>query len=320
MERKRIGDWEVKIGDKKRIQKRTVKELEDFLNKKWLPAVLEGTKSEEQWWGLRNLKIPSPIIRVEMTSLSGTSPIDNNGIKHLIYEVEMRPAGLGLFLSLSNKERIEQWKEILINANCGGFINILSSIQDDQIAANLLGFPYYQEEIPEKNSGPYWIRTNKRTGDIVNLEHISLVPIRLDGDKSYLVKLGMAEILSPDHQIDWSKPFCIKPLIGARLEGVEIYVPPMQRKKFNLKGVSTKARILKTISKGEPTLIQPFISPFGEEVNGQKGWTIWRIFFGWDFKRSQYKFVDGLWTWRPNMRVHGAADAVFGLLAITNED
>ena len=48
-------------------------------------------------------------------------------------------------------------------------------------------------------------------------------------------------------------------------------------------------------------------------VMGDKlGWIIWRLFFGWIDGR--YTFIGGVWSWRPNVRNHGANDTMIGLL------
>ena len=59
-------------------------------------------------------------------------------------------------------------------------------------------------------------------------------------------------------------------------------------------------------------IIQPFIAPQLEELNGQRGWVIWRIYFGW--LGGRYQFVGGLWSWRPNVKNHGAKDTICGAL------
>jgi len=300
--KKRIGSWEIKIGPTAFIDKEVIRETERFLNYQWKEALLET--ADPPWWSVEYLGIPSPIIRVDM------APVGSKAIRESIYEVEARPAGLGLMLSLTTPERVKQWKQIFTACKCQGFVNINSSVQDDKIAAEILGVPYY--EFPKETEGPYWVRSNLREGEVTILESISLVPIRQDGDKTYLVKLGMAEEMLTPELLDWSVPFVAKPLVGSRMEGVEIYVPNSLKKKLG-PGGSTRSRTLRTITSSEmPYIIQRFIPPQREEREGVQGWTIWRLFFGW--QTSQYQFIGGLWNWRPNLRVHGSSDAVFGLV------
>lgn len=263
------------------------------------------------WWGVKNLGIQSPLVRIDM------APVDdsNVNVKNFVYEVEVRPAGMGLALSLLEK-RVKQWREALLI--CNGFVNIQSSIQDDGLAAEILKIPYhYSEDVRmisiNRDDPPYWIRTNKRKGQLFkDLEKISLVPICLDGDKRYLVKLGMAKILTSHYlsQLNWMEPFVVKPLIGTRTAGVEIFLPNFLKKKFG-QGGSTQTRVKRIIESAEmPYIIQRFIPPQIEVIDGVRGCTIWRLFFTWE--EEKYKFAGGLWNWRPNVRVHGSSDSVFG--------
>ena len=255
--------------------------------------------------------IPSPIIRVDMAPVTKSEVI-----KESIYEVEARPGGIGLMLSLAALKRINQCKKALSKCRCKGLVNLQSSIYDDVLVAKILGIPYY-ENFPGKTDGPYWIRSDQRIGSD-ELEKVSLVPIRLDGDKTYLVRLNMAEILVKE-RLNWSAPFVAKPLRGSRMEGVEIYFPNSFKKNFG-SGISTKSRILRTIS--GTYIVQKFIFPKREEIDGVKGWTIWRLFFCWGSSsdcldgHGKYQFMGGLWNWRPTLRVHGASDAVFGLIDV----
>lgn len=303
--KKKIGMWEMQVEAPRFIDRELVEELERFLNQEWRQVVLKTVN--QPWGGLEYFNILSPIIRVDMAPV-----VNPKAIIGSIYEIEIRPGGLGV-MSLLVPERLEQWKKVLSSCQCKGFIKIKSSIQDDKLAAELLGIPYYEyEEAPNKlEEGFYWIRSNTTTGKIIELEKYSLVPIRMDGDKNYLVKLKMAELLTQE-RLNWSSPFVVKPLVGSRMEGVEIYLPSSLRKKFG-HGFSTKSQVIRAISQEAPYMVQKFIMPQPEEMNGLKGWTIWRLFFGW---QGNYTFLGGLWNWRPNLRVHGASDAIFGVIEV----
>lgn len=308
-----IGKWNIRVGKKEMVSVSVIRELELFLNEKWKGVVLE--EIQNPWWSVSKLGIPSPLIRVDMSPTH-----EPNQVKNSIYEVEVRPGGLGVFLSLS-AEKIELWKEIFKTCSCRGFINFQSSIQDDRVVTDILGIPYY-DGIPERMKIPYWLRTDKRNNNQLNkLEKNSLVPIALDGDKSYLVKLDMAKIINGERDLDFSQPFVIKPLIGARMEGVEIHIPSTLQKEIGINGqsvvgASTKSRISRKIEEGKSYLLQKFIPPQKKIFNEEIGWIIWRLFFGW--YQGKYEFVGGLWTWRPNIRVHGTNDAIFGVMKEEN--
>ncbi len=309
-----IEHWTINV-DVERIiviDKDIILLYQEFLSNEWLSTMIE---TEGNYWGIRNLRIPSPVIRIDAAPLLSSSCSNSKEeIKNGIYEVDARPAGIGVFFLIYDKNRKEKkwkkWKEVFENVNCQGIINIGTSIQDDRIMAQILQLPFYPS-LPSKLAPPYWVRTNLREGLLVkDLEKISLVPISDDGNKAYLLRLGLAKVLTKEP--DWEKPFVIKPLIGTRCEGVKIYNP--NAKKVN--GVYTRSQILREINNRTSMLIiQDFIPPLEEEINRRRGWTIWRLFFGWFGEEEKYKYIGGLWNWRPNnMKIHGATDAVFGLI------
>ena len=41
-------------------------------------------------------------------------------------------------------------------------------------------------------------------------------------------------------------------------------------------------------------------------------WMIFRIFYGYDPGKRQWKCLGGNWNARHNLRIHGASDALFG--------
>lgn len=305
IEQKKIGTWVTNIGPIRHVPKEIVHKLEVFLTTEWLPTALEVV--EKPWWSVRELNIISPIIRVDM------APTNEQEIKEKIYEVEHRPAGLGMYLSLV-PEKKSQWRKAVWC--CKGFVNYKTEIQDDPLAALLLGLPYYNYEKEGKsidfNREPYWIRTSLREGEFIEkFEKISLVPLSSDGNKSDLVKLGLARPVRVE-EINWEEGFVVKPLVGTRMKGVEIYLPPRLREKYGEKGVSTRTRVMRRIELGVPYILQEFIPPFCEEINGVQGWTIWRLFFVWE--RDGYRFGGGCWNWKPELRVHGASNAIFGCM------
>lgn len=292
-----IGEWRVKVGERRRVPEDLIHWLEIFLSGKWKEAVIKDAKDTGMWWrGLREMGIPSPIIRVDMAP--------NNELDHQrkIYEIEVRPAGLGIALALLPEKSRDQWRRILKRNGCQGLVKLESSIQDDILAAKLLDLPYFEK--PPSKKGFFWIRTKIDDHRATILEEKSLVPIRLDGYKGYLLKLNLASLVKEPSGLPWEKGFAIKPLQGSKMEGVELWLPQENP------GISTKARILKRLEEKVPYLWQPFIFPEEEKQEEKKGWTIWRLYFGWE--NEKYTFIGGLWNWRPNLRIHGASDAIFG--------
>ncbi len=293
-----IGSWSMNVGGERDIPQNALDYLSTFLTSVWRPAVMADV--EVPWWSIRYQLHPSPLIRVDM------APVNVGGnVPAALYEVETRPAGLGVLLSLLPQKKA-LWQEVF--AHCRGFVRTPESpIQDDQLCAEILGLPFF-ESIGEVNGHrPLWIRS-----DVLDeVEDISLVPIREDGDKRYLLRLGLAERIS-SRDLDFDQNFAIKPIRGARCTDVQIYLNSQTRKKFA--GSATKSQIQRIISGREDQfLVQSFIAP--EEINYQDkpSWLIWRIFFGWI--NGRYEPVGGLWVARRSLKIHGARDSICGPLA-----
>lgn len=295
--------WNLQLGDDKYFASETSRAIEDFLSREWMHALKASVR--HPWWGVATRGIPSPIVRVDLAPTEkGCSPVKN------IYEVEIRPGGLGIAVN-AFPEKIDEWRAVM--AECNGFIKTQGSpIYDDALCAEILGIPYF-DEVPSdrKLIPPYWVRT-EGFDHAEELENISLVPIRDDGDKHYLVQLGLAKILKKN-ELDWSSSFVIKPAHGKWCRNVEMYVVNDKHfKKFS----STQARINRVLEKdhGADFLIQEFIPPKIEVIHEKVGHAIWRIFYGWNGR--QYAHIGGFWMWRPSLKVHGASDAVWGALRV----
>lgn len=297
-----VGAWDVLIGEERVMPREPIPVLENFITNHWRPVIQE--EAQYPWLGLTKLGIPSPLIRIDM------APADASNATAKIYEVEIRPSGLYIGLSVLPPCYWQLWKQAFSDIGCEGLVQINGKAQDDFLAANFLGINYHTN-LPEGQR--YWIRADEQPLRMAELlESKSLTPIRDDGDKYYLVRLGLAKMLDRFDTLDWTKPFVVKPQRGARCEGVEVFLPPNLKKDYI--GSARQRRINRTLFDWSHRcfIIQPFIPPQIEELNGQRGWLIWRIYFGW--LDNQYKFVGGLWSWRPNVKNHGAKDTICGAL------
>lgn len=286
----------IQIGEEKDTPLEPLTELGHFLSTEWLSVVSKNI--QHPWYGLEHFKIPSPIIRVDLAP--GKSLLQEN-----IYEVEVRPAGLGITLLLSTTEQKYLWQKAL--KDCRGFITFPSSpIFDDEVCARILGLPYFEDT--KKQEG-YWVRAeNMSPAEALELENISLVPIREDGNKQYLIDLGLAKAINHESELDFGSNFVIKPIRGKWSKDVEIYLA----EKKDFRGFSTRTKICKVLKSEKKFMIQNFIPPERELLNGATGFIIWRCFYGWI--DSRYQYIGGLWMWRNVLKVHGASDAVCGLL------
>lgn len=84
-----FGEFEFRIGPEMTIPERVKIAFEQFLNTEFTPAHLASQIHRTPFQDRTGL--PSPIVRVDASSI-----VDINDPKHSIFEVEARPAGLGI--------------------------------------------------------------------------------------------------------------------------------------------------------------------------------------------------------------------------------
>lgn len=88
-----LGRWQINIMDEhERVPEVIVAALTKYLHERWRPTVRK-IKFPYSWAGLAQYKVPSPIIRVDMSPV-----VSPSGLEHRIYEFEYRPGGIGMLL------------------------------------------------------------------------------------------------------------------------------------------------------------------------------------------------------------------------------
>lgn len=62
--------------------------------------------------------------------------------------------------------------------------------------------------------------------------------------------------------------------------------------------------------------LQPFVPPMPMDINGAPFNAIYRPYFAYSGRKNGWIPLHGVWTARPapNIRIHGAADAISGPL------
>jgi len=316
----KVGDWEFSIGPKREIEPRTIGSLEAYLDKYTRAALPYPPITYAE----RVLEIPSCLVRIDasLETLANGAEIEKG-----IYEVEARPAGLGVFLTIAqrdNPETVKRFGEVFNQfEGFGGFVTLPSigpRMEDTRTAAEILKLPFYELDRTPPNDALLWVRggneDRQNLGKIFDrLEHQSLCPVSGHGDKNYLLKMGLARLVNSPDKLPWDEGFVIKPLVGSKMDGVAIYLPPNREREYFGKnppqGLSTRSKVLSLIEKGSRPFIFQKISLPMREIDQ---YIIARLYFGWKLRENKWKFVGGLWNSRPNLRVHGASDATFGLL------
>ncbi len=163
----------------------------------------------------------------------------------------------------------------------------------------------------------YWSKADTLSREqLWNFTMRSISPCWTHNDKSYGVPLGWWKYVRFDtsnngEKLPWDTAFVIKPLQEWGSKDIMYWIPNERR------GRSTRTQILGILEKHRVMYLQPFIAPMTTVLDVPYN-TILRPFFAYDIYKKTWVPLGGVWTGRPapNLRIHGASDAVSGPLLL----
>ena len=286
----RIGNWEFPVADETKILKRGLVEQGELLIKKW-----EKAFPEENTWTRQNLGVPSLIVRIDCVEQDG---------KLRIFEVEERPSGIGIasLLNWEFKERLTEvsgsWPDFKIclskQRNGGGDHYLWREVIDISQA--------------ERSNDLLLLKSEPWEEEFWKLENRSVSSLKKKGDKSYGVKMGLWREARAGEELDWSRPFVLKPIQGSKCRDVVIWYP--KRKAF--KGIATKTKITATLERHSRMYSQPFIFPIKERDK----WLMYRVFWGYDIDAKRWICLSGVYLISPSIKIHGTPETIIGALIL----
>lgn len=309
----RIGEWEFAVGPEKTLDPGVILRLQNVLNQH-----VTSYEPTIPYFFHTATGFPSPIVRIDMSTPHPNGSEED--LRNKIYEVEHRPSGFGILTTL-NPETTEVLRGVFAQTEAASgkkaAIKLLPhavGTEDTILFAQKTGIQLFGPEEDPENFDDYvfWARGYEEDGEMaIPYEERALAPVRDDGNKSYLVRMGIAQSFTSVADLDWSQSFCLKPQKGISCKGIEFWTPGSKET-----GTSTRSRIERTLSSGEPYLVQPFIRPEQVEINGKAHNVLYRVHAVFDWNQGGYEIIDGTWVARPNLRIHGASDAVNGPLRV----
>lgn len=300
MENKTIGGWKLNLSQKElTFSFDSQVQADEILN------VWKNIFPQENTWVHRRLGVPSLIVRLDCF-------VDSDG-KLEVYEVEERPAGIGITQDISPEfgERLSSVQETWPQ-----FKSLISEkriAHDDEMWLD----PITLEDAMSSDD-LLLIRAEPEECEFHSLQHRAVSTLLTKGNKSYGVHLGLWKEICSEKAflLPWDYGFCLKPCQSSKCHGVEIFHPDFvnkknKNKKKGIGGTSTKSRINRILSEYGNMYIQEFLEPPDcHFFQGNK--MALRVFFGFDCKAENYKFLGGVWNSRPNLKIHGAADTIMG--------
>jgi len=260
----------------------------------------------EPTWVQENFRIPTLFMRFDF---SGKVNIDGKEIIVAeiegIYEGEERPGGAGKNCLISEQFR-ENWENVL--EKWPEFCVVVSPRRESGFDDFVWTKKIYRN--PEKVAQKVLLLVRAEPEEV---EYHCLVPRSISsllqkGNKTYGIQFGWWKIADPN-DLPWEEPFVLKPLIGSKSRGIEIWHPNGRRmRRKGIGGVSTKKRILRRLKKRD-YIIQKWIDPLNLRIGGKIAFGIFRIFLGYQIEKRDWKVIGGALDARmENLRIHGTPE------------
>jgi hypothetical protein len=159
-----------------------------------------------------------------------------------------------------------------------------------------------------------WLFQNLDAARRMALIGRSVKPMFDQNSKAYGLEFGWWKRISCEdaHALPWDVPFVLKPGKGMGSSDVMIWLPHERR------GRATRTQILDTLHRKRYMYIQEFIPPMELDIEGARWNMMLRPFFGYDPVGKEWRCLHGVWVARPapNLRLHGAHDAISGPLIV----
>lgn len=280
----RLGKWQVNYSRRPVVFPACAAEQAIALLGDWEQAFVR-----EQTWVQKNKGLPSLLVRLDCIVQDG---------KLIVYEVEERPAGIGISSMINPAFGVEfqklasAWEPFRIE------VSPLRQGTDDSLWLPKMLWDQADAKL-------VLVRAEPEETEYHHLEPLSVSSLLSKGDKSYGEKMGLWQRVNSADQLDWKGSYVLKPLQGSKLQEMEIW------DSLSRPGSSPRARVLATLAKNGTMFCQRLYPPM-ESGLPQFRWMIFRMFFGYDCGSQEWKGLGGNWNARSNLRIHGASDAVFG--------
>jgi hypothetical protein len=286
-----IANWKVEISSHTEIfSKQASNKLLEIVKhwKKIFP--------KENTWVQKEYGVSSLIIRADCV-------ITESGEVGL-YEIEDRPAAIGItslvnevFKNSLQEFCIKKWPDFKIVKSAS------RSDNDDYLWRNKLNGTSNENTLVLVRAGP-----EEKEFNTFQLRSVSTV--KTEGCKKYGEILGLWKKVSCDNIdfLPWNENFVLKPLQGTNNKDITIFFAKRNRE---IRGGSTKSRVIKILQENKEMYLQSFISPMQCPVL-KNHLMIYRVFLGFDPMQDRFIEMGGCWNSREHYNIHGTAETVWG--------
>ncbi len=289
----------------------------------------------EPTYAQTELGVPAMVVRIDCTVIDG---------EIVPYEMEDSPSGQGITDVIHRRVGSQGIKAAILDhydSRVGSIPHIVVSGArnhgtDDALIVGEDNYTFDQD-------GRFLVPSNKlvivkaipgveeSAKPYLGLQERALAPLDSEGDKTYLERIGDLTSVSgaADLLHNEAGELCsqvLKARMGSMAMGISIYLDPSDRKIHGKKGIVTASRLHGdledfSLSKGG-ALVQPFAPPIAlENEQGRKN-AILRVFTTLRSENGTIiaEVIGGCYVARPELIVHGAANAVGGAVVVSEEN
>lgn len=281
-----------------RLSKKTTEEMLQVVHDWQFAYPIEDTYAQREY------NVPSIIVRLDCV-------LDENEKLH-VYEVQEGCGWVGYsgianpeFRKIRDEFKKNVWPDFKLLITDSDFV------MDDTLWLERVDIQEaLLSDYPLMNREPH--RITRRSIELDSLAARSLKPIRFFNSKFYGVELGLWKRIDFGDPIPWEKGFVLKPSLGHGSQDIMIW------KTDNRAGRATRTQIVNTLQQHGKMYIQPFVPPMQITIEESLYNVILRPFFGYHPQKKVWVPMHGVWTGRPypNLRIHGASDAISGPLLL----
>ncbi len=244
---------------------------------------------KEQTWVQQKMGLPSLLVRLDCIVRDG---------KLVVYEVEERPAGIGISSLVNPKFEEEFYRLAQTWRPFKVVVSPLREGTDDQLWTTRMPWQ-------ESATDLVLVRAEPEEKAFYGFEPNSVSSLKAKGDKSYGEKMGLWHKVSSPDELNWNESFVLKPLQGSKLKDLEIWDPKKRP------GHSAQKKVMATLQQSGQMYCQRLFPPMETGIE-RFPWMIFRVFFGYNCLSNKWESLGGNWNARFNLRIHGASDAIFG--------
>lgn len=313
-QRKQFGPWSILRHNISLVM--SPQETEGLLNlaRCWQNCAQDSFLETQQTFAQRNFGLAGMVIRFDYIMRDDVV---------MVYEIEERPAlAVGMWVNPDIKSgvvnifsELEQYSgkpvKVLVSNN-------RKENTDDwmlpELSNTTISVEHHEDSPCKCHDALYYVRSHRTEEIYWPLADRSITTIKSEGTKSYGLSMGLWDKVNDPSQLDFESKFALKPLAGSRCEDIVFWSPDK-----NLRGRSTRTKVEKFFENNPlGGYVQELIMPEATDFLPEQFRLLRRSYLSYSPLTLDWKVLGGVWIGTDNIKIHGTADSVTGVIRNPN--